>query len=364
MTTETIGDASLADHALPPDEGEERRGLFYPLGRWVPAAGKLHEVAQGVFWLRSPLPMSLDHINLWVLDDGDGWAIVDTGLNTSEAKAVWRELFAGPLAGKPVTRVIVTHYHPDHLGLAGWLTYKTGAPLVMARTEYLMARMLTLDMADAPPEQVVDFYRAAGWPDAALDAFRGRGWGRFAMAVSRLPSSFIRMAEGDVLRIGRRAWRVVVGRGHTPEHVCLVADDDGLMIAGDQVLPRITSNVSVYSTEPEADPLGDWLASIEKLRGLDQELYVLPAHNEPFRGLHARLNQLEADHHRKLDALEAFLAEPKRVFDCFEVLFRRPIGEGDMMAATGEALAHLHYLERRGRAVRARTDGVDLFRAA
>jgi glyoxylase-like metal-dependent hydrolase (beta-lactamase superfamily II) len=184
------------------------------------------------------------------------------------------------------------------------------------------------------------------------------------MAVSRLPSSFIRMAEGDVLRIGRRAWRVVVGRGHTPEHVCLVADDDGLMIAGDQVLPRITSNVSVYSTEPEADPLGDWLASIEKLRGLDQELYVLPAHNEPFRGLHARLNQLEADHHRKLDALEAFLAEPKRVFDCFEVLFRRPIGEGDMMAATGEALAHLHYLERRGRAVRARTDGVDLFRAA
>lgn len=360
----SIGDASLADHALPPDEGEERRGLFYPLGRWVPASGKLHEVAPGVFWLRMPLPMSLDHINLWVLDDGEGWAIVDTGLNTDNGKAVWREVLAGPLAGKPVTRVIVTHYHPDHLGLAGWLTYKSGAPLVMARTEYLMARMLTLDIADAPPEQAVDFYRAAGWPDEALDTFRGRGWGRFARAVSRLPSSFIRIAEGDVLRIGGRAWRVIVGRGHTPEHACLVADDDGLMLAGDQVLPRITSNVSVYSTEPEADPLGDWLASIEKLRGLDQELYVLPAHNEPFRGLHARLNQLEADHHQKLDALEAFIAVPKRAHDCFTVLFRRPVGDDEIMMATGETLAHLHYLERRGRAVRARTDGVDWYRAA
>jgi len=360
----SIGDASLADHAFPPDTGEERRGLFYPLGRWAPATGKLHEIAPGVFWLRMPLPMSLNHINLWVLEDDDGWVTVDTGLNTAECKAAWRELLDGPLAGKPVKRVVVTHYHPDHLGLAGWLTYKTGAALVMTRTEYLMARMLALDIAEAPPEQVVDFYRVAGWPEAALERFRSLGWGRFARAVSRLPASFVRIAEGQVLRIGGRAWRIAVGAGHTPEHACLVADEDGLMIAGDQVLPSITSNVSVYPTEPEADPLGDWLASIEKLRSLDAGLHVLPAHNEPFRGLHARLNQLEADHHRKLDALEAHLDTPKRVCDCFEVLFRRTIGEGDMMAATGEALAHLHYLERRGRVTRMRTDGVDLFHAA
>lgn len=359
-----IGDASLVDHGVPPDAGEERRGLFYPLGRWTPPLGKLHAVAPGVFWLRMPLPFTLDHINLWVLDDGDGWALVDTGLNVPDCKAVWNALLAGPLAEKPVTRVIVTHYHPDHLGLAGWLTYKTGAPLVMARTEYLMARMLTLDIADAPPEQAVTFYEAAGWPEVALETFRSRGWGQFSKAVSRMPPSYVRIAEGDVLRIGGRAWRVVIGRGHTPEHACLVNDDDALMIAGDQVLPRITSNVSVYSTEPEADPLGDWLASIEKLRGLDAELYVLPAHNEPFKGLHARLNQLEADHHKKLDALEAFLAEPRKAFDCFGVLFSRPVGPDAIMMATGETLAHLHYLERRGRAYRTPVNGVDMYRAA
>jgi glyoxylase-like metal-dependent hydrolase (beta-lactamase superfamily II) len=356
-------DASLVDHALPPADGEERRGLFYPMGRWVPEAGKLHEVAPGVFWLRMPLPFSLDHINLWVLDDGDGWALVDTGLNAANCKAVWTDLLAGPLALRPVTRVIVTHYHPDHLGMAGWLTYKTGAPLVMARTEYLMARMLTLDIADAPPSQAVEFFARAGWPEDALARFRAKGWGRFSLAVTRLPPSYLRIADGDTLRIGGRAWHIVTGRGHTPEHACLVSEDDGLMIAGDQVLPRITSNVSVYSTEPEADPLGDWLESIEKLRRLDAKLYVLPAHNEPFTGIQARLNQLEADHHRKLDALEAFLAEPRSARQCFEVLFGRQIGEDEMMMATGEALAHLHYLERRGRATRTPAGGVQTFRA-
>ncbi len=356
-------DASLVDHRLPPDEGEERRGLFYPLGRWIPEPGRLHEVAPGVFWLRMPLPFSLDHINLWVLDDGDGWALVDTGLNAPSCKAVWNTLLAGPLAGRAVTRVLVTHYHPDHLGLAGWLTYKTGAPLVMARTEYLMARMLSLDVADAPPEQAVGFYADAGWSEEALAAFRAKGWGRFSLVVSRLPTSFVRMAEGDVLRIGGRAWRVVTGRGHTPEHVCLVSDEDKLMIAGDQVLPRITSNVSVYSTEPEADPLGDWLASIEKLRSLDQDLYVLPAHNEPFKGLHARLNQLEADHHRKLDTLEAHLASPRMATECFEVLFRRAVAADEIMMATGETLAHLHYLERRGRVRRERGAGAYRYHA-
>lgn len=359
----SIGDASLIDHALPPDEGEERRGLFYPLGRWIPEAGKLHEVADGVFWLRMPLPFSLDHINLWVLDDPDGWTLVDTGLGAPSCKTVWNDLLAGPLSGKPIARVLVTHYHPDHLGMAGWLTYKTGAPLVMARTEYLMARMLTLDVSDSPPEQAVGFYARAGWPAASVEAFRGKGWGRFSLVVSRLPPSFSRIADGDVLRIGNRDWRIVVGRGHTPEHACLVSDADGLMIAGDQVLPRITSNVSVYPTEPDADPLGDWLDSIEHLRHLDPGLYVLPAHNEPFTGLHVRLDQLAEDHHRKLDALRDFIGTPRTAFECFEVLFRRAISADEIMMATGETLAHLHYLERRGRARRDASGPADIYSA-
>jgi glyoxylase-like metal-dependent hydrolase (beta-lactamase superfamily II) len=354
-------DASLAV-SEPPEAGQELRGLRYPLGRWTPEHGKLHAVADGVFWLRMPLPFSLNHINLWVLDDGDGWAIVDTGIAAPGCKDLWRALFAGPMAGRPVSRVIVTHYHPDHLGLAGWLTHKWGVPLEISRGEFMLARVLTLDVADAPPQAAVDFYSRAGWDDEAVARFRGQSWGRFGRAVTRLPVGFTRLVDGQSLTIGGRAWRVVTGSGHSPEHVCLVCDEAGVIISGDQLLPRITSNVSVYPTEPGADPLGEWFASLDKLDRLDPELLVLPAHNEPFQRLHVRTEQLRADHLRKLDALEAQLARaPCSAVDCFQTLFARPIRADDLMMATGEALAHLHWLERQGRAVRLRDDGVDRF---
>lgn len=355
-----MSDASLAVVEMPPG-GEERRGLFYPYGRWTSEPGTLFQVSDGVFWLRMPLPISLDHINLWVLDDGDGWAIVDTGLNTGGGKKVWEALFAGPMAGRPVTRVIVTHYHPDHLGLAGWLCERWSVPLTIARTEYLLARTLTLDVRDAPPAEVAAFYARAGWPGEVLEGFRRQSWGNFAKAVSPLPSGFVRLSEGQELTIGGRQWRVVTGRGHSPEHSCLVCDEAGLLIAGDQILPRITPNVSVYPTEPLANPLGDWLESLDRLGGLDGSLRVLPAHDEPFEGLHDRLEQLRADHMRKLDALEDFCAKPRNAYGCFEVLFRRPVGENEIMMATGEALAHLHYLERAGRVTRVKDGAVDLF---
>ncbi|QXQ05187.1 MBL fold metallo-hydrolase [Sphingosinicellaceae bacterium] len=352
-------DTSLAD-APPTDTPEDRRGLHYPHGRFTPEPDTLFEVAPGVFWLRMPLPFSLDHINLWVLDDGNGWAIVDTGLNTGQGKKTWAGLFAGALAGKPVTRVIVTHYHPDHLGLAGWLCERWGLPLEIARTEYLLARTLTLDVRDAPPPEAVAFYARAAWPEERLDALKARSWGGFSKAVSPLPAGFKRIRDGDVLTIGGRAWRIVTGRGHSPEHSCLVCDEAGLMLAGDQVLPRITSNVSVYPTEPDADPLKDWLDSIEMLRHLDAGMRVLPAHNEPFDGLHTRLDQLRDDHLDKLEKLEAFCATPRTVFETFPILFRRPVGD-DVMMASGEALAHLHWLENRGQVVRDRDGAVDRF---
>lgn len=357
-------DASLA-FAEPPQAGQELRGLHYPFGRWTPEPGKLHPVADGVFWLRMPLPFSLNHINLWVLEDGAGWAIVDTGLNVPACKDLWRALFAGAMAGKPVTRVIVTHYHPDHLGLAGWLTHKWGVPLEIARAEFLLARVLTLDVADAPPPAAIDFYARAGWPDEAVARMQGQGWGRFGMAVSKLPLGYQRLTDGDALRIGGRTWRIVTGSGHSPEHSCLVCDEAGLMISGDQVLPRITSNVSVYPTEPRGNPLADWFASLDKLETLDANLRVLPAHNEPFERLHVRTEQLRADHLRKLDALETQLAEaPRTAVECFETLFGRPIKADEMMMATGEALAHLHWLEAAGRAGRLRDGAVDRFARA
>lgn len=365
-----MSDTSLTTYSGPipgsPDAiraPEDLRGLHYPFGRWVPEGGTLFEVLPGIHWLRMPLPFGLDHINLWALDAGDSWAIVDTGVNLGQSKKNWEALFAGPMAGKPVSRVIVTHYHPDHLGLAGWLCARWNVPLEIARTEYLLARTLTLDIRDTPPQEAVDFSIRAGWPDEAVETLRGRPWGNFSKIVSPLPAGFKRIRDGDILTIGQRQWTIVTGRGHAPEHSCLVSD--GVMISGDQVLPRITSNVSVYPTEPYADPLADWLESIERLRALDPALLVLPAHNEPFTGLHTRLDQLRDDHHAKLDKLLAFCATPRTAFESFATLFRKPIGEGDYGIATGEAVAHLHWLEERGKLKRC-TDaaGVDRFVAA
>jgi glyoxylase-like metal-dependent hydrolase (beta-lactamase superfamily II) len=350
----------LADPGQP-RVAQDLRGLHYPCGRWVPESGTTHEIAPGILWFRMPLPFGLDHINLWALDAGDGWALVDTGVNMPRTRGYWEALLAGPLAGKPVTRVIVTHYHPDHLGLAGWLCERTGVPLEIARTEYLLARTLTLDVRAAPPEEAVAFSIRAGWPEEAVDTMRAKPWGSFHKIVYPLPAGFKRIRDGDVLTIGTRQWTVVTGRGHAPEHSCLVSDD-GIMISGDQVLPRITSNVSVYPTEPYADPLGDWLESIKRLRQIDPNVLVLPAHNEPFFGLHTRLDQLDEDHADKLEKLEAFCAEPRTAFESFATLFRKPIGESDYGIATGEAFAHLHWLEERGKVRRLTgSDGVDRF---
>lgn len=345
------------------DEPYTHKQLTYPLGRRVPARGDLIPIAPGIGWARLPVPGSLKHINIWVLDDGDGVALVDTGLDIPECREAWEALLAGPLAGRAVTRVIVTHFHPDHVGLAGWLCECFAVPLWMTRGEWLYARMLAIDVRDVPPPEAEAFWRAAGWDEERIAAERARGWGRFASVVSPVPVGFVRLADGDSVLIGDRRWRAVIGSGHCPEHLCLVDEHGGLLIAGDQVLPKITSNVSLGLSEPEADPLGEWLASIDTLRGLPGDLLVLPSHGEPFTGLHARLDALEYGHRDRLDALHARLSEPRRVVDCFGTLFARRIEDKVYGLATGEALAHLRYLEVGGRATREMVDGVAWWRA-
>ncbi len=334
------------------------RGLTYPFGRRTPEPGETIAIAPGIQWARLPVPGSLKHVNIWLLDDGDEIAVIDTGLDIAPCRAAWETLIAGPLAGRRVSRVIVTHFHPDHIGLAGWLASRFAAPLSMTREEWLFARMLTADIRDAPPAEAFAYWRAAGWEEERIEAEAGKGWGRFSSVVSAVPLSFLRIREGDVLRIGDRAWRVFTGNGHSPEHACLVDETNGLLIAGDQVLPRITSNISLSLSEPEANPLGDWLASIDKLRTLSDDLLVLPSHGEPFTGLHARLDALAHGHHDRLDALHQRLVAPHRAVDCFPVLFGRRIEDHSYGLATGEALAHLRYLEVEGRAVREVRDGV------
>jgi glyoxylase-like metal-dependent hydrolase (beta-lactamase superfamily II) len=324
----------------------------------------LISLSEGVGWVRLPIPGSLKHINVWVLEDGDGVALVDTGLDIEPCRAGWEAVFLGPLRARAVTRVIVTHFHPDHIGLAGWLTGRFEVPLWMTGEEWLFARMLAADVRDTPPKQAVAYWRAAGWSTDRIEEEVRKGWGRFASYVAPIPVSFTRIREGDVLAIGSRRWRIVVGNGHCPEHACLFDEEGGLLIAGDQVLPRITSNVSLSLSEPDGDPLGDWLSSIEKLRTIPDGVLVLPSHGEPFTGLHARLDALAHGHMDRLAALAEHLSEPRRAVDCFGTLFARRIEDNMLGLATGEAMAHLRRLEEDGRAVREVRDGVHWYRAA
>ena len=266
-----------------------------------PAPGEALEVAPGVLWLRMRLPMaSLNHINLWALDDQGGWTLVDTGMQTADTAADWHNVFTGPLSRRPVQRVICTHMHPDHIGMAGWLTRQHDCRLWTTRLEYVTCRMLVADTGREAPLDGVRFYRGAGWDDEALEHYKAR-FGGFGKAVYTLPDSYRRVIDGEVLKIGERLWRAVVGRGHSPEHLCLHCPELQVLISGDQVLPRITSNVSVFPTEPDANPLSEWLESLASIkRQVPDDVLVLPSHNEPFRGLHARLDALIEGHEERL----------------------------------------------------------------
>jgi len=349
----------LADGSVQDLEARTERGLTYPAFE-IPAPGQGVEVAPGVLWLRLALPMALDHVNLYAIEDGAGWAIIDTGMSNAQTLEAWEEVLVGPLKGRPVTQVICTHMHPDHIGMAGWLCERFDAPLLMSRLEYISARMMLGDEGKPAPHYGEIMYRAAGYSPEQLTYWRDN-YGSFNRTVYPLPMTYTRLSEDDVLRIGGQDWRVVIGEGHSPEHVCLWRASDGVFISGDQILPRISSNISIWVTEPLADPLGDWLGALERLKAnLPSDLFVLPGHGEPFYGVTTRLEALLRGHEVALKRLERTLKTPSRAVDVFGALFARPIGDSVLSMATGEALAHLNYLERQGRIRRDRdAEGVD-----
>ena len=340
-------------------------GLTYPWGDAVPGPGETIRIAPGISWARIPMPGSLGHINSWLLDDvtgegDDGVAIVDTGICLTMCSDAWKALYAGALKDARITRVIGTHLHPDHIGLAGWIAKKRDVKLWMTRGEMLTARAIIADISETVPDEALAQSRAAGWDDAAIERQKSEGWGRFGMMVYPLPRSYSRIKDGDRIDMGAHQWRVVTGSGHSPEHACLWNEREGVLVSGDQVLPRISSNVSVNITEPDADPLGEWLASIDKLlSNVPADVITCPAHGEPFNGLHVRLMALRDEHRMRLYNLaEAAAKAPLRAVDSFPLLFNRPIGEHNQGLATGEAFAHLKRLEVEGRVQREDRDGV------
>lgn len=336
------------DGTAVPDQGS----LTYPFdGR--PGDAEVMEMRPGVLWLRMPVPIpGLDYINLWLIEEAEGWTLVDTGFKSSKLQKIFDEVVERHLKGKPIARIICTHFHPDHLGLAGWLQQKFDAPLWMTFGEWTFGRMLALEEQPDVPAEVVAFYERLGFNEEQIAALKARGFGNFSKAVTPIPRHFHRISEHDVIRIGEYDWHVIVGNGHSPEHACLYSPGLNLLISGDQVLPRISPHIGVYPGEPEALPLTQYLNSFAKFRDLPADVLVLPAHGDPFIGLHQRIDMLRRHHAVRLDALIAALAQkPHTVIDTLPLLFRRDIKD-HMTLAAGEALAHLHHLMHEGRVVR------------
>jgi glyoxylase-like metal-dependent hydrolase (beta-lactamase superfamily II) len=330
--------------------------LRYPFPA-PPGEGEAIAVADGVLWLRLPLPMALDHVNVFALDDGDGWTIVDTGMMTGRSRAIWQRLLDGPLGGRPVRRVIVTHHHPDHVGLAGWFQEALDAELWTTRTAWLYARMLVLDVQERPVPRSVDFWRAAGLPGHVIASREAERPFNFADIVAPMPVGFRRISEGDRVRAGGRDWTVRIGHGHAPEQATLWSDDGALVLGGDQLLPSISPNLGVYPTEPDADPVAEWIESCERLSAFaTQTQLVLPGHKVPFTGLPFRLQQKIANHDAAIARLLDHLAQPRVAVDCFAPLFRREIGPAEFGLALAETVGHLNHVLATGAARRERRD--------
>ena len=346
----------------------------YLLTNRLPPRGGTIELAPGVKWLRLELPFALNHINIWLLrdrlDGRDGWTVVDTCVDRTEARADWEQVFAAELDGLPVLRVLVTHMHPDHVGLAHWLCQRWRTPddechLWMSAAEYQAARYACEAASDFISERMADYFRGHGMTNpSALEQIRKRK-GYYRSLVPTLPLCYRRMMDSDTIKIGNLTWRCIVGYGHSSEHMALYSQQLNILISGDMILPRISSNVSVYEMEPEADPLGLFLDSINRFLALPEDVLVLPSHGRPFRGLHTRVSQLHGHHRDRLDeVMDVARQRPVCAHDLLPVLFKRTLDLHQTVFALGETVAHLHRLWYGGQLRRWRdADGIWRFEA-
>ena len=316
----------------------------------------IKEVAPGVHWVRMPLPMAaLEHINLWVLDDGDDFVMVDTGFAAEDTRENWNIIFDGPLAGRRANRLICTHFHNDHASTAGWLIQRMGCSLHMTQPEFLTGITSYGDQALSRREDAMELLLHNGL-DPRIAAGTLDFKARYGAEVKDFPRSFQRIQGGQEIAIGGRQWKVILGYGHSPEHAALYCADLGVLIAGDMVLPRITTNVSVQAVEPDANPLRWFMDSLAVHATLPADTLVLPSHGLPFHGLRERVRYLRNHHKQRLEELVQACATPKSAADVLPLLFRRKLDERETRIAMGEALAHMHELYYDGRLRRYRDE--------
>ncbi|KQQ88510.1 MBL fold metallo-hydrolase [Massilia sp. Leaf139] len=322
--------------------------LAYPFADELPAPGSVREVARGLGWLRMPLPFALDHINLWLLKDEregrSGYTVIDCGVATDATRANWEQVLTGPMDKQPVLRVLATHCHPDHVGLSGWLCARFKAPFWLTAGEFGFARMMAAALPGVDGPSAIPHFERHGLRDPAmLEQMRSRR-NYYPSLVPSVPDAYTRLQDGQQIAIGDVGWRVITGFGHSPEHASLYSEALNVLISGDMVLPRISTNVSVFAVEPEGNPLQQYLDSLDKFAGLPDDVLVLPSHGKPFRGLHTRIAQLREHHVARLAEVREACRVPVSAMDIVPIMFRRPLDAHQLSFALGEALAHLHKL--------------------
>ncbi|MCB1616502.1 MAG: MBL fold metallo-hydrolase [Pseudomonadales bacterium] len=312
----------------------------------APEPGTCTLIAPGILWARMPLPIALDHINLYLLEDGEGWAIIDTGMKGQSTQQHWLQVFDKELSGKPVTKIIATHMHPDHVGQAGWLSEHWQAPFYMTFGEYFAARTFSSPVPQHDSWAMKKHLIGTGMPPEYYEKIR-KGSMDFSSLVEPLPRSYQRLREGQFLKIGKHQWRIMIGEGHSPEHACLYCAELNILISGDQIIPDISSNVSVTSIEPDGNPLQSWLESLDRFRELPADTLVLPAHKLPFYGIQERINSLIQHHEKHMQLLLEACSTPRSAVELLPVLFRKNLDNSQMMMALGECLAHLRLMLER-----------------